>query len=161
MTRQCLRLFSLLVLLPSVASFIPHSSSYCLSVMHSSMVCRAESGSQHLSGGPSGALSPLASDLPSPPPASPRDLTTPDQEGTKTCRACLKQFNPSENPPSACTFHPGIYTGRLARIDDTDPSGAKDFFWSCCGGEREHPGCTHDHHRSFDDPPGPWQSGFQ
>lgn len=83
------------------------------------------------------------------------------EEATKTCKNCLKQYLPSQNSANACCFHTGIFSGRLARIDTQDPTGKKDYFWSCCGEAKEHPGCTKEHHRSFDDLPGPWRSGFQ
>lgn len=83
-------------------------------------------------------------------------------EPTKTCRNCLQQYRASENGPTACRHHVGIYTGRLARIDDRDPSGAKDWFWSCCGEEsKDGPGCVVTQHQSYDEPAGPWRSGFQ
>lgn len=83
-------------------------------------------------------------------------------EPTRTCRNCLRQYRASENGPTACRHHVGIYSGRLARIDDKDPSGAKDWFWSCCGEEsKDGPGCVVTQHQSYDEPAGPWRSGFQ
>lgn len=49
---------------------------------------------------------------------------------SKTCKNCKKQFKNDDNV--ACVFHPGIYTGRLNRINDVDTSDLE-FFWSCCG----------------------------
>lgn len=49
-------------------------------------------------------------------------------------------------------FHPGLYSGRLNRVNDVDTSGLE-FFWSCCGEyDHEHPGCKRTRHASYDDP---------
>ena len=69
---------------------------------------------------------------------------------TSTCRRCKKQFSPEQN--TICVHHPGIYSGRLNRINDVDTSD-KEFFWSCCGEYELHAtGCLHlDKHCSYDD----------
>jgi len=140
-----LRVLLLLLLTVLTVSFVPPSSS------SSSSSCACDHHNRAEAQRTTTALASSSSSSPS----------FSSSEPTKTCRACLQQYKPSENNPTACHYHPGIYTGRLARIDDVDPTGAKDWFWSCCGEEREHGGCTQDQHRSFDDPPGPWRSGFQ
>ncbi|KAM3577180.1 hypothetical protein VYU27_000863 [Nannochloropsis oceanica] len=152
----------LLILAVSTASFVPPSSSFSsTSFSTSSCACdhhnRGKFKKMNRASSSSNTTAVLASSSSSPSHSSPSS----SREATKTCRACLQQYKSSENGPTACHHHPGIYTGRLARIDDVDPTGAKDWFWSCCGEEREHRGCTQDYHRSFDDPPGPWRSGFQ
>ncbi|CAN0033891.1 unnamed protein product, partial [Discosporangium mesarthrocarpum] len=50
-------------------------------------------------------------------------------------------------------YHPGIFSGRLNRVNDTDTSDLE-FFWSCCGEmDPDHPGCTVGPHESYSDPP--------
>ncbi|CAN0049103.1 unnamed protein product [Choristocarpus tenellus] len=71
----------------------------------------------------------------------------------RTCRNCHSQFYPEDNNDEACRFHPGIFTGRLNRVNDVDTSGLE-YFWSCCGEyELDHPGCVVTSHESYDDPP--------
>lgn len=63
---------------------------------------------------------------------SSRLFSTPS-ECFRTCKQCKKQFIPSKNNSGKdCVFHPGIYSGRLNRINDVDTSDLE-FFWSCCG----------------------------
>jgi len=52
----------------------------------------------------------------------------------KTCKHCKKQFpeDLSGGETSPCTFHTGIFTGRLNRINDVDTSDLE-YFWTCCG----------------------------
>ena len=51
----------------------------------------------------------------------------------KTCKNCHLQYVPRDNMNSkTCKFHPGIYSGRLNRINDIDTSDLE-YFWSCCG----------------------------
>ncbi|CAM9892785.1 unnamed protein product [Pylaiella littoralis] len=81
---------------------------------------------------------------------------------TCTCRNCNQQFRRSDNAGDACSFHPGLFTGRLNRVNDVDTSGLE-YFWSCCGQpEKSHPGCATGSHASYDDPPeggdGAWRS---
>ena len=69
---------------------------------------------------------------------------------TKTCKRCKLQYKNDES--STCRSHPGIYSGRLNRVNDVDTSD-KEFFWSCCGEYELHaPGCLNlDSHCSYDD----------
>lgn len=68
----------------------------------------------------------------------------------KTCKHCKKQYIPGGEDD--CTFHPGIYSGRLNRINDVDTSDLE-FFWSCCGEyELGAMGCVRGRkHVSYDD----------
>ncbi|CAM9817695.1 unnamed protein product [Ectocarpus sp. 4 AP-2014] len=81
---------------------------------------------------------------------------------TSTCRNCKQQFNPDDNVDGSCSYHPGLFSGRLNRINDVDTSGLE-YFWSCCGEtDTSHPGCVKGKHASYDDPPeggdGAWRS---
>ncbi|CAM9876597.1 unnamed protein product [Ectocarpus sp. 6 AP-2014] len=81
---------------------------------------------------------------------------------TSTCRNCKQQFNPDDNVDGSCSYHPGLFSGRLNRINDVDTSGLE-YFWSCCGEtDPSHPGCIKGKHASYDDPPeggdGAWRS---
>ncbi|CAM9979078.1 unnamed protein product [Ectocarpus sp. 12 AP-2014] len=81
---------------------------------------------------------------------------------TSTCRNCKQQFNPDDNVDGSCSYHPGLFSGRLNRINDVDTSGLE-YFWSCCGEtDPSHPGCVKGEHASYDDPPeggdGAWRS---
>ncbi|CAM9090897.1 unnamed protein product [Ectocarpus fasciculatus] len=81
---------------------------------------------------------------------------------TSTCRNCKQQFNPDDNVDGSCSYHPGLFSGRLNRINDVDTSGLE-YFWSCCGEtDPSHPGCVKGKHASYDDPPeggdGAWRS---
>ncbi|CAN0027696.1 unnamed protein product, partial [Hapterophycus canaliculatus] len=46
---------------------------------------------------------------------------------TSTCRNCKQQFRRDENTEDACSFHPGLFSGRLNRINDIDTSGLEYF----------------------------------
>ena len=53
---------------------------------------------------------------------------------SRVCRNCKQQYTndiANANEPG-CHFHPGIYSGRLNRINDVDTSDLE-YFWSCCG----------------------------
>jgi hypothetical protein len=72
-----------------------------------------------------------------------------------TCRFCKKQYDCSDNllgKAGPCVFHPGIYSGRLNRVNDIDTSD-KEFFWSCCGEyELGAVGCINaERHYSYDE----------
>eukprot|EP01041_Mallomonas_annulata_P007102 gene7102-14447_t len=77
-------------------------------------------------------------------------------ETSRTCKQCKQQFNPAHNFKSkTCTFHPGIYSGRLNRINDVDTSDLE-FFWSCCGEyQLSSIGCLTTHHYTYDDDSSP------
>ena len=71
----------------------------------------------------------------------------------QTCRNCKKQFdNSNSNSSTICSFHPGIYSGRLNRVNDIDTSGLE-YFWSCCGQDSVHAeGCIKNtKHVSYDE----------
>ncbi|CAM9589043.1 unnamed protein product [Phaeothamnion confervicola] len=75
-----------------------------------------------------------------------------------TCRNCKEQFLRTRNGQRSCKFHPGIYTGRLNRVNDIDTSGLE-YFWSCCGEyERKGVGCIVGPHESYDDTTAGWRS---
>lgn len=80
----------------------------------------------------------------------------------KTCKCCKKQYN-FENQPgmNLCSFHPGIYSGRLNRINDVDTSDLE-YFWSCCGQDAlTSQGCIVSRtHTSYDDDHNPKYSVF-
>ncbi|CAN0465569.1 unnamed protein product, partial [Laminaria digitata] len=58
-------------------------------------------------------------------------------------------------------FHPGLFSGRLNRVNDVDTSGLE-YFWSCCGeGDRSHAGCATGRHASYDDPPEGGEGGWR
>lgn len=69
---------------------------------------------------------------------------------SRTCKNCKKSYIKGDN--SVCTFHPGLYTGRLNRVNDVDTSGLE-FFWSCCGNyDLNSAGCVNDpRHVSYDE----------
>jgi hypothetical protein len=56
------------------------------------------------------------------------DKSSPERS-SRVCRRCKYQY---ESKNEACTFHPGIYSGRLNRVNDVDTSDLE-YFWSCCG----------------------------
>ena len=68
----------------------------------------------------------------------------------RTCKNCKKTFIKGDD--SVCSFHPGLYTGRLNRINDVDTSDME-FFWSCCGNyDLNSSGCINTkQHVSYDD----------
>ena len=84
-------------------------------------------------------------------PHLPLHLDSERRPPTKTCKRCKSQFTPGDKS-STCRSHPGIYSGRLNRVNDVDTSD-KEFFWSCCGEYDLHaPGCLNlDSHCSYDD----------
>ena len=76
---------------------------------------------------------------------------------TRVCRNCKQQYsnalpNANEGESAGCQFHPGIYSGRLNRINDVDTSDLE-YFWSCCGNyELTSKGCiVGSKHVSYDD----------
>ena len=76
---------------------------------------------------------------------------------TRVCRNCKQQYNNNDIPnansqESGCQFHPGIYSGRLNRINDVDTSDLE-YFWSCCGNyDLTSKGCIlSSKHVSYDD----------
>jgi hypothetical protein len=72
----------------------------------------------------------------------------------RTCKACKQQYQASNEGTceEVCSFHPGIFSGRLNRINDIDTSDLE-YFWSCCGAyELESRGCIQrSRHTSYDD----------
>lgn len=65
---------------------------------------------------------------------------------------CLLSSPDPNFMPGARRFHPGLFSGRLNRVNDVDTSGLE-YFWSCCGQpDKEHPGCATGRHASYDDP---------
>ena len=48
---------------------------------------------------------------------------------SRVCRRCKCQYLDRNQ---SCMFHPGIYSGRLNRVNDIDTSDLE-YFWSCCG----------------------------
>ena len=84
----------------------------------------------------------------------------------RTCRNCKQPFDPKENGPQACQYHPDMYTGGeigkylgfcRKSTDPKDQLGAihgqgMARFWDCCGEtEPSAPGCKRDWHRTYDD----------
>jgi len=64
-----------------------------------------------------------------------------------TCKNCHKTFC-KDSIDQKCNFHPGIYSGRLNRINDIDTKDLE-YFWSCCGEyQLESEGCTQAPHQS-------------
>lgn len=78
---------------------------------------------------------------------------------TKTCRVCRASYAPRSNGERACRSHPGALRGESARKGDwegargssTGDDGALVWSWSCCGADRDSPGCLVGEHRSYDD----------
>ncbi|CAI5464488.1 unnamed protein product [Closterium sp. Yama58-4] len=87
-----------------------------------------------------------------------------------TCRQCKQPFDPAQNHPSACSFHPAHYGGEVKRkwksfsyhkvgkeflyhSEETRAEwGEVENFWDCCGhNDPMDPGCTKGPHRSYDD----------
>jgi len=61
------------------------------------------------------------------------DATLNSNSYKRTCKNCKLSFIMEENIKlKSCNFHPGIYSGRLNRINDIDTSDLE-YFWSCCG----------------------------
>eukprot|EP00668_Euglena_longa_P029957 GGOE01037348.1.p1 GENE.GGOE01037348.1~~GGOE01037348.1.p1 ORF type:complete len:246 (+),score=33.99 GGOE01037348.1:43-738(+) len=73
----------------------------------------------------------------------------------KTCRRCKQPFDPQRNGPSACTHHPGPWTGAEASKFYGTRSGGPHTglveFWECCDGPKDSLGCTLSKHVSYDD----------
>ena len=69
----------------------------------------------------------------------------------RTCKRCRQQYV-ERSGSGICISHPGIYSGRLNRVNDVDTSD-KEFFWSCCGNyDLSAPGCLIlDEHHGYDD----------
>jgi hypothetical protein len=80
-------------------------------------------------------------------------------ESRRTCQFCKQQYLPSENTAgNSCVYHPGLFTGRLNRINDVDCSDLE-FFWSCCGEyDKAHPGCFKGRHAGYGEELDGWRS---
>lgn len=74
----------------------------------------------------------------------------------RTCRVCKKKFYPSSNTPTSCRFHTSLWMGaenskHFGRIAEHVPSGVT-YFYDCCDAEdKDHPGCTFDFHKTYDE----------
>ncbi|GBF88376.1 hypothetical protein Rsub_01088 [Raphidocelis subcapitata] len=90
----------------------------------------------------------------------------PADSSAYTCRRCRQEFSGGSNGPSACRFHPCIYTGgEVAKaVGFVRQSAAPEHqlqavmgrrglmrFWDCCGDEDEGaPGCCGGFHLTYD-----------
>lgn len=82
-----------------------------------------------------------------PPPARRAQSATP--AARVVCRVCKNTYDPAENGPTACRYHPEQFSGRLLRVEPTDTSDLQ-FFFDCCGAtDRDAPGCTLGAHEPY------------
>ena len=58
-----------------------------------------------------------------------KNIDSSSPKTSRVCRRCKCQYIKKNEP---CSFHPGIYSGRLNRVNDVDTSDLE-YFWSCCG----------------------------
>lgn len=82
-------------------------------------------------------------------------------KGSRTCKNCKQAFDPLENHPRACRFHPAHYGGETKRKFEsvytggtmsTADGGKVTAYWHCCGNEDPFDlGCEASPHLSYDD----------
>ena len=71
----------------------------------------------------------------------------------RTCRICTKKF--TENGPKACRYHPESFSGETAQRwlppGETQGGGVIHYFYTCCGGSADSPGCCWTPHVGYDE----------